>query len=169
MARSWFFAALLGLVVATTGACAVNQGIERAGGDGVGIVPIGGVPQDMDAFVASDCSREPRFSDCSAQDAEGRRYAFFGGALSKVSITKDEAAQTLRLPAGMQFGEEVETSAKKVSSAMGVKLDRGSTLSGQTVYSSDFIIQSPAGVLYSIELIADEEGLLTEVVERTDF
>ena len=162
-----FIAALFGLAV-TTAACAESE-IRGVSGDSLGLIPIGGVPQDMGVFVSSDCVRQPRFSDCSAQDAEGRRYAFFDGALSKVSISRDEATQALRLPAGLQFGEEIGTASEKISSAFGVELDRGTSSGGKVVYSSDFTIRSSAGILYSIELVADEAGRLTEMAERTDF
>jgi hypothetical protein len=161
----------LAIMLAAASACAGITAV--AGGDGdteLGVIPIGGVPKDMRVFVESDCEEQPqKFADCSAQDAEGRRYAFFDGVLSKVSVIKAEAESTLRLPAALEFGENIEQAAEKVRRVFGAKLDRGSSHDGRVVYSSDFAIKSSVGVAYSIELIADEQGHLVEVVQRTDF
>jgi hypothetical protein len=152
-------------------ACAGNEStIEGSVGPDLGVVPVGGIPKDMSVFVSSDCGTfKPKFADCSAQDGEGRRYAFFNGALSKVSASRSEATEALRLPAGIEFGEDVESAAKKVVAVFNIKLERGASPNGLIVYSSDYVVRSSAGRLYSVELIADEKGHLTEVVERTDF
>ena len=89
--------------------------------------------------------------------------------MSKVSVTRDDAAEALRLPAGLRFGETIESAAQKLTSAFGVELDRSLMDNGQVVYSSDFTIRSSVNIYYSIELVADKNGLLTEVIERTDF
>lgn len=152
-------------------ACAGNGGSAAGSIDAdLGLIPIGGVPRDMRVFVASDCESLPDgLADCSAQDADGRQYAFFDGALSKVSVSDSDAVKSLRLPVGLIFKEDINHSAKKVADKLGVKLDRATNHDGRTTYSSDFSIRSSAGVLYSIELIADAQGRLVEVVERTDF
>jgi hypothetical protein len=152
-------------------ACAENKGrINKVGELDLGVVPIGGIPKDMSVFVSSDCGKlQPKFADCSAQDATGRRYAFFGGALSKVSANRGEVTKTLRLPAGIMFGEDVGAAAKKIAAGFNIKLKRGASSDGRTVYSSDYVVRSTAGIFYSVELTADGNGYLSEVVERTDF
>lgn len=133
-------------------------------------IPLGGAATDLRLFVATDCTDlHTRFADCSATDPEGRRYTFFDGVLSKIAASKSDAAGSLLLPAGLQFGEEIEFAAAKVSRTFGVRLDRGTTFDGRIVYSSDFVIPSSAGRRFSIELIADVDGRLHEFVERTDF
>lgn len=118
----------------------------------------------------SDCgAQQPKFADCSAEDAQGREYVFFGGALSIVSTTQKKAAKSLRLPAGLKFGEPIDQAAEKARKAFSVKLDKDTTREGKTFYSSDFAIKSSKGVSFSIELIADEKERLNEIVERTDF
>lgn len=154
--------AVLAAILAAASACA-GVGVPAGGGNDMdlGVIPIGAVPKDMRVFVESDCIQQPSsHADCSAQDATGRRYAFFDGALSRVSVTRTEAASSLRLPAGLEFGEEIDKAADKVQRVFGIKLDRGSSYDGHVVYSSDFVIRSSAGITYSIELIADENGLL---------
>lgn len=152
-------------------ACAAIDGKTANSIDSdLGLVPIGGTPKDMSFFVSTDCGKlHQEFADCSAQDTQGRRYVFFDGALSKVSANKDEVAKTLRLPAGMTFGEEVESAANKVTTVFGIKLERGVSPEGRVVYSSDYVTKASTGIFYSVELSADNEGRLTEVIERTDF
>jgi len=124
----------------------------------------------MEMFVSSDCDLLlPKLSDCSAQDKEGRRYTFFDGALSKISAANNETKKSLRLPANLKFGEDIALSAKKISLALNINLSRGTSYDGKVVYSSDFIIESSKGVLYSIELIADSYDHLSQVVERVDY
>ena len=137
--------------------------------DNLGIIPIGAAPRDTSIFVSSDCSREPTFADCSAQDADGLQYVFFDGALSRVSAAVPEVSRMLQLPAGMKFGESITDAAEKLRSAMDIELDRSVVQGGQIIYSSDFMLRSSAGILYSIEIASDENGRLIEVVERTDF
>ena len=150
-------------------ACAGSGVAVVSAGSDLGSIPIGGTPSDAHIFVVSDCEHLPdRYADCSAQDAEGRRYAFFEGALAKVWVTRAEAARALRLPAALEFGEDIERAAETVAKAYGIKLDRAPAHDGRTVYSSDFVLKSSAGVMYSIELVADEKGRLVEVAERTD-
>lgn len=163
--------AVLAAILAAASACAGDRAPTGGGSDtDLGVMPIGAVPKDMRLFVESDCIQQPsKFADCSAQDAEGRRYAFFDGALSRVSVTKAEAASTLRLPAALEFGEEIEKAADKVQRVFGIKLDRVTSYDGHVVYSSDFVVESSVGIAYSIELIADKQGQLAELVQRTDF
>ncbi|RNF86351.1 hypothetical protein EER27_02730 [Lysobacter psychrotolerans] len=68
----------------------------------------------------------------------------------------------------MLFGENIEVSKQKASSLYRIRFDRGE-VDGRIVYSSDFSIRSPAGIKYALELLADEQNKLEEVVERTDF
>lgn len=160
----------LAVLLVSVSACAGNKVASRDGDIDFGVIPIGGVPKDIGAFVESDCEDQSRkFEDCSAIDAKGRRYAFFDGVLSKVSVTRTEAASTLRLPAALQLGESIEQAAEKIRRFYGVKLDRALSHDGRVVYSSDFAIKSSAGVVYSIELIADKQGYLADFVQRTDF
>ncbi|WP_147319068.1 hypothetical protein [Cognatiluteimonas weifangensis] len=142
----------------------------RAGTADFGRLPIGAKPTDLNIFVTSDCEQSVHgFDDCSAKDAEGREYAFFNGVLSKVSAKKAEATDHLALPANLMFGENINLSAQKVSRAFGVNLDRAPSPEGLTAYSSDFVLRSSAGVMYSIELSADKQENLVEIVGRTDF
>lgn len=169
MTRLATFGLMLALSVAST-ACAANKSSEGVIGADLGVIPIGSVPKDMHTFVVSDCGgQEPPYADCSAEDAEGRRYVFFNGALSKVVAARVDAKKSLRLPASLEFGEDIERSAKKAALAFGVKLTRAYSYNGLEVYSSDFVVKSSVGILYSIELVADKKGRLAEVVERTDF
>lgn len=147
--------------------CAESQAVVDTD---LGIIPIGSKPESLKYFVSSDCGRLPQgYADCSAQDAYGRRYAFFDGGLSRVWVTRGEASKNPRLPAGVEFGEDIETAAEKIERAFRVGLDRGKSHDGRTVYSSDFAIRSSVGVMYAIDLIADDEGRLSEIVARTDF
>lgn len=133
----------------------------------LGLVPIGGVPTTLDIFDTTDCD-ELGYADCSGVDYAGRRYAFFGGALSRVSAT---AADTngQRLPFDLRFGEPIEAAAAKAGDGYAIALDRGVSPGEAIVYSSDFIVESMPGVVHSVELVADSAGRLAEVIERTDF
>ena len=170
MTRAFVSTAVLACLL-VPGACAGIKGKTAQASDfDLGLVPIGGVPKDMNLFASTDCGKlQPKFADCSAQDAYGRRYAFFDGALSKVSISKGDVSRPLRLPAGIAFGEEIDSAAKKVAAVFGIKLERGVSSDGQVIYSSDYVAKASTGIYYSVELSADSKGRLAEVVERTDF
>jgi len=135
----------------------------------LGLIPIGGVPKDLSVFVSTDCNKyEPKFHDCSAHDAQGRKYAFFDGGLARVSVDKNSASEDLRLPAGIQFGEDIKSAATKVEATLGIKLSSGKSVNRSIVYASDFVVRSNTGSTYSFELIADEETRLIEVIERAN-
>jgi hypothetical protein len=137
----------------------------------LGRIPIGAVPKDMSMFKSSDCQEtEGRldFSDCSAVDGEGRRYVFFDGALSRVSAQQNEVAISAVLPAGMRFGDPVEFAKNRAESQLGLRFDRAS-VQGRMAYTSDFSLRSDAGILFSMEIIGDNDGKLVEVIQRTDF
>lgn len=134
---------------------------------GLGSLSIGDVPKDLSGFSNSDCDARG-LSDCTANDAQGRRYVFFDGALSRISIKRGGAAQNLTLPAGVVFGESIDLSKEKAAAYYRVSFDRG-VLGKIIIYSSGFEIESSSGVLYSLELISDDSGKLEEVVQRTDF
>lgn len=131
------------------------------------LVSIGGLPTDLSIFSRSDCG-EYGFSDCSAQDDEGWNYAFFDGGLARVSLKRADASPRALLPAGMRFGESIDLAGRKAEKYYGFEFDRGE-IEGRIVYSSDFVIRSTDGTLYSLELLGDKKGTLDEVIERTDF
>jgi len=169
--KRWTKMMVVAAIFVPAAACAENGATGVRGSDiNLGVIPIGGKPQDLQLFVSTDCGKvSPAYADCSAQDTDGRRYAFFDGVLSKISIRQADAASTLKLPAALEFGENIERAAERITKVMAVKLDRAPTHDGHVVYSSDFVLKSSAGVMYSIELIADEQGRLVEIVARTDF
>ncbi|MGJ4748609.1 hypothetical protein ACQV5M_19770, partial [Leptospira sp. SA-E8] len=136
----------------------------------LGLVPIGGVPKDLSTFTSTDCeSSLSGYADCSAQDQDGRRYSFFGGSLSKVSIAKNEVKTVLKLPAKLRFGDDIAHSVEMVSNTFNIKINCGKSQSGNMVCSSDFVLMSSIGVLFSLEMIADDQRKLVEIIERTDF
>lgn len=164
--RILFFAA----VIAATSCHLVEEDVvhSRAGAADQGaLVSIGGIPGDLSLFASSDCDKHG-FADCSAEDNGGRKYGFFNGGLSRLSLSRSEAAPGAELPAGMHFGEDIEAARQKASEYYCVEFDRGE-IDGRVVYSSDFKIRSERGTLYSLELVGDGENKLEEVVERTDF
>lgn len=134
----------------------------------LGIIPIGANPNDLDKFAATDCKREDNFSDCSAWDEDGIRYAIFDGAVSIVSAHRKEVSHRLRLPAGMMFGEKIDVSANKAGKFFLVHFD-SSKSSDRTVYVSREDVRSSSGRLFTLELVGDSQGRLVEVVQRTDF
>jgi len=69
---------------------------------------------------------------------------------------------------GLSFGERIDSAASKVETALKISLSRG-TSNGRVVYASDYAVPAAGKAFYSIELVADERGLLDEVVQRTDF
>lgn len=161
--------ALAGLMLILLSSCLHDQPDNIPTGTDLGLIPIGGVPIDMSIFTSTDCNKyEPKFYDCSADDAQGRKYAFFHGGVARVSVNKNSASDGLRLPAGIQFGENIKSAATKVGATLGVKLSFGKSQDGMIVYASDFIVRSITGSTYSFELIADEEGRLVEVIERVN-
>lgn len=138
-------------------------------GTDLGLIPIGGVPIDMSIFTSTDCNKyEPNFYDCSADDAQGRKYAFFNGGLARVSVDKNSASEDLRLPAGIQFDENIKSAATKVEATLGIKLSSGKSSNGTIVYASNFVVRSSTGSAYSLELIADKNERLVEVIERAN-
>lgn len=151
-------------------ACASSNDAEHKMGVDLGRIPIGGVPNEGGIFASTDCRLLPRdLSDCSGIDAEGRRYVFFDGALSKVSVNEVDASKTLNLPAGLSFGDNLEQAAAKLEAFTGVKLDCGAGSDGSAVCSSEFVYTSSVGIKYSIELVGDRQRRLVEFIERTDF
>ncbi|MCA0198658.1 MAG: hypothetical protein LCH59_11165 [Proteobacteria bacterium] len=136
----------------------------------LGIAPIGTKSVDLKAFESTNCSeKEHGMDDCSATDSMGRHYAFFDGALSMVSADAADTPSRLTLPGEMRFGEDIHEAAQKARNIFGIKFDLGNA-NGVTAYSSPMAIRSSAGILYSVELIADKDGhYLTKVVQRTDF
>jgi hypothetical protein len=134
----------------------------------LGIVPIGGLPEARDRFVSSDCGGDQGFSDCSAVDAEGRQYAFFDGALIRVSARAGETKNVVRLPMGMRFGEDIKAAGAKVARQLGIKLERTIDEKGVVVYASGFVIKSKNQWYYSIELVSDNKNHLVEIVERAN-
>lgn len=164
--RTVFLAAVIGATSCHAADDADAQPISRAQSQEA-VASIGDSPKDMSVFVSSDCAKYG-FADCTAQDAQGRRYVFFDGALSRISISRHGAKSGAPLPAGMLFGENIETSKDKASSFYRIRFDRGE-VDGRIVFSSDFVIRSPTGIKYALELLADEQGKLEKVVQRTDF
>lgn len=163
-------AVLLAAVIATTSCHAAEDGATEAPGgaqDQDAVASIGDIPKDMSAFASSDCEKTG-LADCTAQDSQGRQYVFFDGALSRISLNKHDAKPRAVLPAGMLFGEDIEASKEKASALFRVRFDHGE-VDGRTVYSSDFSIRSPTGIKYALELLADDQNKLEEVVQRTDF
>ncbi len=162
--------ALLAAVIVATSCHAAEDGETQISVRSQGqeaLASIGDAPKNMSVFASSDCEGSG-FSDCTAQDSHGRQYVFFDGALSRISVNRNDAKTGLELPAGMVFGEDIEVSKEKASSVFRVNFDRGE-VDGRTVYSSDFTIRSPTGIKYAIELRADEQNKLDELIQRTDF
>jgi len=163
-------AVLLAAVIATTSCHAAEDGDTQAPAEVQGqgaVASIGDTPKNMSVFVSSDCEKSG-LADCTAQDSQGRQYVFFDGALSRISVNKHDAKSGAALPAGMLFGEDIEASKEKASSHFRVRFDRGE-VDGRIFYSSDFSIRSPTGTKYALELLADEQNKLEEVVQRNDF
>lgn len=141
---------------------------SKSNGSDLGIVPIGGVPDALDRFVSTDCGGDRGFSDCSAVDAEGKEYAFFDGALVRVSARAGTGRDPTRLPLGMKFGEDIKLTRTKVARQLGINLVPAIGEKGVVVYASGFVIKSKDQWFYSIELIADNRNRLVEIVERAN-
>jgi len=134
----------------------------------LGEFAIGSSPMDLKSLLTTDCIGSViDLSDCSGVGENKVRYTFFDGALSRVSANRREVEGNVKLPGHMAFGESIATAAAK-RRELGVALDR-SEVNGRIVYSSNFVLESSAGINYSIELQSDEHEVLVEVVERTDF
>jgi len=135
----------------------------------LGLLPIGDAPKTMESFIDTTCNRVPdSLSDCNAADSLGRKYSFFGGKLSKVTVSTASGMEGL--PPSIQLGVPLERAAQCLSHLLGVKVDLSPRGDGQgEVYSTDFVVPSSSGVMTSIELIGDADGLLIEVTQRTDF
>ena len=134
----------------------------------LGIVPIGGLPAALDQFISTDCGGDRSFSDCSAVDAEGKEYAFFNGARVRVSARVGKGRNSIRLPLGMKFGEDIKRARAKVVRQLGIKLVATVSQDGVVVYASGFVIKSKDQWYYSIELISDSQNRLVEIVERAN-
>lgn len=81
--------ALAGLMLILSSSCLHGQPDNIPRGTDLGLIPIGGMPTDMSIFTSTDCNKyEPKFYDCSADDSQGRKYAFFRGRLARVSVDK---------------------------------------------------------------------------------
>jgi hypothetical protein len=63
----------------------------------------------------------------------------------------------------------IEHSAEKVSIAFGIALSPGPAPDGTKICSSDLVLKSSTGVLFSMALVVDCKGLLAEVIQQTDF
>lgn len=85
-----------------------------------------------------------------------------------MSVDKNSASEDLRLPAGIQFDENIKSAATKVEATLGIKLSSGKSSNGTIVYASNFVVRSSTGSAYSLELIADKNERLVEVIERAN-
>jgi len=141
---------------------------ERSYRADLGIIPIGASPRDLDKFAATDCKNKDNFSDCSARDEDGLRYAIFDGAVSIVSAHREEVSHRIRLPAGMVLGEQIDVSASKAGKIFLVHF-YSSKSDDLTVYVSKEGIRSSSGTLFTLELVGDSQRCLVKVVQRTDF
>ena len=134
----------------------------------LGTVPIGGLPDALDRFISTDCGGDRGFSDCSAVDAEGKKYAFFDGALVRVSARAGKGQNPIRLPLGIKFGEDIKWARTKVARQLGIKLVPAIGEKGVVVYASGCVIKSKDQWYCSIELIAVNRNRLVEIVERAN-
>jgi len=128
---------------------------------------IGGLPGDLKVFVSTDCDTLG-YSDCSGRDLDGRVYGFFDGYLSQIIMLEKDMCTSPVLPADMVFGEDIEAARVKAERFFKVELP-GGVIDGVSIYSSDYIVISPEGAEYSIEIASDERGRLVEVKKRTMF
>lgn len=140
---------------------------ENAGKHKGPVAVIGQVPEGTFLFSSSDCDVYG-FADCGAKDGQGRIYAIFDGAVTRISLTREDAKRGAVLPAGMVFGESLQLSRKKAQDHYGVELECGEVEKRQ-VCSSGFSIRSPVGEIYSLSIADDGRNGLDEVVERIDF
>jgi hypothetical protein len=149
-------------------ACAAAQADSARRLLDLGIVPIGELPANLRIFKSTDCGNDPIFSDCFASDAQGREYVFFDGMLTRVSLRKSAARGTLRLPAGLRFGEPIDLAEDKAKKFFNIDMEGGKNADGRVSYASDFVIRQKSGTLVSLELIADDQHRLVEIVQRVD-
>ncbi len=161
------------LVLAACGANGKEANKSKAGQaqrETLGLFGIGEVVDGTAAFSSSDCgsSQAPDFSDCTAKDAQGRAYVFFDGVLARVSAKKGEVASKEVLLAGIRFGEHIDISAQKVEAKLGLELQWVES-GDRWGYSSGYSKRSSAGVFYSLDLVADDEKKLIEVIESADY
>jgi hypothetical protein len=161
--------AILGLAIAlVAGAANADRAPARRAVDFAPIA-IGSLPRDLGRFRETTCSMaRDGFSDCGAVDRQGRRYTFFDGALSRVDVSR-ETAVGVALPLGLAFGMDIDEAAKTFARTTGVRFDRGVNHEHRIVHSSDFVVPSSEGTMTSVELIADPDGQLAGIVQRTDF
>lgn len=157
-----------GTVLLLLCACAAAQSDSTRGNLELGIMPIGELPASLRIFESTDCGKDPLFSDCFASDAQGREYVFFDGMLTRVSLKKSEAKGSVRLPAGLRFGERIDVAAHKAKKVFNIDMEGGKNADGRVSYASDFVIRQKSGTLVSLELIADDQYRLVEVVQRVD-
>lgn len=132
----------------------------------LGLIPIGSVIKDARMFETTDC--ESGFSDCSAMDKDRRRYYFFDGALSRVSVRSGETSGNIKIPGGIRLGENIEEALRKARLAFGIDFYEGKS-GKNTILVSTRDVSSSLGVDYSLELVGDENNRLVEIVQRTDF
>ena len=166
MTHRYLMSSLFFLLISLVACACAQTGKEMSGQ--IGEFAIGSSPKDLGALLTTDCVGSViDLSDCSGIGADGVRYTFFDGALSRVSANRGEVEGVVELPGDMVFGENVVTAAAKLKE-LGVTLDRDE-VNGRIAYSSDFVLKSSVGIDYSIELHSDDHGALVEVVERTDF
>jgi hypothetical protein len=145
----------------------VGEPVEPQVGRYLSELSIGEIPNNITMFVETDCRDVRKLFDCSARDRFGMRYVFFDGALSKVSLSRDDAVSHSVLPARLRFNEPVALSISKAEAFFEkkfiVKVVRGS------VVATSPTMTSRVGVRYSVVLQADDCGKLKEITERTDF
>lgn len=136
----------------------------------LGVIAIGSFPVDESIFQVNDCTwiGPEAFQDCAATDKDGVHYAFFGGRLAKVSATKGEVNNAVRLPASIAFDDPIDDALAAVERRFGVDFDCAYQAQ-RKICASSFAFRSGAGIPYSLELSSDETGLLVQVVARTDF
>jgi hypothetical protein len=169
MLRKCIRTTLLLAAFMASSACAKERD-ELVLGPDWGEVSIGSIPAKQVQFVRSDCKPGTyMYADCSAVDAAGRKYVFFDGALSRVSVTDVDAASDLELPFGLVFGESVESAINKVVKHANVKAVRSHTDSGEIVATWENAFRSREGVTYSLELVVSPQRGLQEVAFVTDF
>lgn len=151
-------------------ACAGQREAMPILGPSWGEAAIGGVPDSGMRFVQSSCAMsDPKFSDCYAIDEAGRTYVFFGGALARISATRDAVSSNAHLPFGLAFGEPLESAIAKVARNTGKEPTISRKRSGERVATWEYAFRSKIGVVYSLELVEGAKRGLQEVSFVTDF
>jgi len=99
---------------------------------------VGSKLADVRSLMRSEnCLIEGSNADCTFTDGNGVAYVVLGGAVTAVGVTETTAGPGVKLPFGLEFGDDLDVAARKL-----VTDGRTWTLGGDSETSTGIVLSS---------------------------